>query len=94
MTFYGKNFTADEMAQNIAGHVKKWQEEHPGYSSSSSSSGVGTKWAGRGSLCSIAAVYLVFECLERIWFTCFRSSSFMHHLEIVPQSLQSVCPAT
>jgi hypothetical protein len=42
VTFYGKNFTADEMAQNIAGHVKKWQEEHPGYSSSSSSGG-GTK---------------------------------------------------
>ena len=29
VTFYGKNFTADEMAQNISDHVKRWQAEHP-----------------------------------------------------------------
>ena len=29
VTFYGKNFTADEMARNISDHVKRWKAEHP-----------------------------------------------------------------
>lgn len=31
VTFFGKNFTAEEMSRNIAEHVKKWQAEHPGW---------------------------------------------------------------
>lgn len=29
VTFYGKNFTKEEMARNISDHVKKWQAAHP-----------------------------------------------------------------
>lgn len=29
VTFYGKNFTKEEMARNISDHVKRWQQAHP-----------------------------------------------------------------
>jgi hypothetical protein len=29
MTFYGKNFTAEDMAKNIADHIQRWQADHP-----------------------------------------------------------------
>jgi hypothetical protein len=28
MSFFGKNFTADEMAKSISENIKRWQEEH------------------------------------------------------------------
>ena len=29
VTFYGKNFTKEEMARNISDHVTRWQQVHP-----------------------------------------------------------------
>jgi len=29
VTFYGKNFTKEEMARNISDHIKRWQQAHP-----------------------------------------------------------------
>jgi len=31
VTFYGKNFSAEEMARNISDHVQRWKAEHPGF---------------------------------------------------------------
>lgn len=33
VTFYGKNFTAEEMAASLQGHVKAWRDSHPEYNS-------------------------------------------------------------
>ena len=29
VTFYGKNFTAEQLAKSIAEHVRSWQKGHP-----------------------------------------------------------------
>eukprot|EP00887_Chlorella_sp_A99_P007715 scaffold20.g7715.t1 len=31
VTFYGKNFTAEEMARSLGQHVRAWQTKHPGW---------------------------------------------------------------
>lgn len=28
VSFYGKNFTAEEMAKSIASHVQRWEADH------------------------------------------------------------------
>ena len=30
-TFYGKNFTAEEVADSIAGHIQQWSRTHKDY---------------------------------------------------------------
>ena len=36
VTFYGKNYSAEEMARSVAGHVQAWRQRHPDYGSDSS----------------------------------------------------------
>lgn len=31
MTFYGKNFTAEQLAESIIKHMKNWAKEHQDY---------------------------------------------------------------
>lgn len=31
VTFYGKNFTAEQLADSMAEHVEKWKQERPEY---------------------------------------------------------------
>ncbi len=31
VTFYGKNYSAEEMARSVLGYIRRWQQEHPEY---------------------------------------------------------------
>jgi hypothetical protein len=31
VTFYGKNFTAAQIAESLSGHIAKWKASHPDY---------------------------------------------------------------